>query len=347
MLLGENNQPVYICRGLLPLYYTEKTKMTILVTGGAGFIGSHLCYRLLQLKHTIIIIDNFDPFYDIRIKKENISGLLENPSVTFIEADITDDSCYEKLNPYKIDCIIHLAAKAGVRPSIENAPAYQNTNVKGTLNLLEYAKQKNIGQFIFASSSSVYGVNPDFPWNEENSRLMPISPYAATKLAGEHLGFTYAHLYDIQFTALRFFTVFGPGQRPDLAIHKFFHALYNNKPIQVFGKGDTLRDYTFIDDIISGITGALVFKGKEKFNVFNLGGNEPVKLLDLIAAIEKVCNRQFDIQYQEMQPGDVPVTFASIDKAAAQLGYSVSTKLEAGLQKFKIWYEAIVMLHGE
>lgn len=318
--------------------------MNILLTGGAGFIGSHCTRALLQENHKITVIDNYDPFYDKHIKEDNIRQLQAFSDFTFIEGDITEPASFYNLSEKSFDCIIHLAAKAGVRPSIDNAPAYENTNVKGTLNLLEFAKEKGIGQFIFASSSSVYGINPEYPWQEDSSRLMPISPYAATKLAGEHLGFTYAHLYNIRFTALRFFTVYGPGQRPDLAIHKFFHSLYHNRPIGIYGKGDTLRDYTFINDIISGIIGALTFKGKEYFNVFNLGGNEPVKLLDLVRNIEKVTGKKFIIENMKMQPGDVPVTYASIDKAMQQLEYRVTTRLEDGLLQFKNWYEQKILL---
>lgn len=317
--------------------------MNILLTGGAGFIGSHCCRLLTGDGHAITIVDNYDPFYNKLIKAANIDALLKNHFTTFIEGDITEPGLYNSLRNEKFDCIIHLAAKAGVRPSITNALAYENTNVKGTLNLLEFARQNKINQFIFASSSSVYGVNPDYPWHETDSHLMPISPYAATKLAGEHLGFTYAHLYNIQFTALRFFTVYGPGQRPDLAIHKFFHALYHNTPIEIYGAGDTLRDYTFVNDIVSGIKGALSFRGKENFNVFNLGGNEPVKLIDLVHSIENVTGKKFMIEYKEMQPGDVPVTYASIDKAMQQLGYKVTTRLEEGLHQFKTWYEQTLL----
>lgn len=318
--------------------------MNILLTGGAGFIGSHCTRALLQENHKVTVIDNYDAFYDKHIKEDNILQLQAFSDFTFIEGDIAETALFNNLGEKSFDCIIHLAAKAGVRPSIDNAAAYENTNVKGTLNLLEFARKNGIDQFIFASSSSVYGINPEYPWQEDSSHLMPISPYAATKLAGEHLGFTYAHLYNIRFTALRFFTVYGPGQRPDLAIHKFFQSLYHNKPIDIYGKGDTLRDYTFINDIISGIIGALTFKGKENFNVFNLGGNEPVKLLDLVRSIEKVTGKKFIIDYKEIQPGDVPVTYASIDKAMQQLGYRVTTRLEDGLLQFKNWYEQKILL---
>lgn len=321
--------------------------MNILLTGGAGFIGSHCSKALLDEGNNVTVIDNYDPFYSKQIKENNIRQLKAFPSFTFMEGDITESTLFNQLSDKYFDCIIHLAAKAGVRPSIDNAPAYENTNVKGTLNLLEFARNKGIVQFIFASSSSVYGINPEYPWHEDSSRLMPISPYAATKLAGEHLGFTYAHLFNIRFTALRFFTVYGPGQRPDLAIHKFFQSLYHNKPIDIYGNGDTLRDYTFINDIISGIRGALSFKGKENFNVFNLGGNEPVKLLDLVRSIENVTGKKFIIEYREMQPGDVPVTYASIDKAMQQLGYRITTKLEDGLLQFKNWYEQKILLKSQ
>ena len=309
----------------------------ILVTGGAGFIGSNLILNLLKNKNIrITAIDNFDSFYSREQKEMNIKPFLDNPNFNFIEGDIRYSDDLEKVE--NIDAIIHLAAKAGVRPSIVNPILYQDVNVSGTQTLLEFAKSRNIKQFIFASSSSVYGINENVPWNEEE-KLLPISPYASTKLSGEMLGHVYSKLYGIRFLALRFFTVYGPGQRPDLAIHKFFKSILNNMPIPVFGDGSTSRDYTFVDDIVQGIIAAMDYTGSD-FEIINIGNHRTVTLTELIEAVETTCGKKAVINRLPEQPGDVPRTYADINKAQTLLNYSPSTELNEGLEQFYKWYIA-------
>jgi len=314
--------------------------MHYLITGGAGFIGSNLVQTLLaqdpQLQ--ITCIDNFDPFYSRAIKEYNIGSFATDPRFRLVEADLsaTVPASLAELVPGKVDAIIHLAAKAGVRPSIENPAAYQQANVMGLQNLLDFAREQKIEQFVFASSSSVYGVNDHFPW-KENEQLLPISPYAMTKLAGEMLGHVYSRLFGIRFIALRFFTVYGPGQRPDLAIHKFTKAISHGKPITMYGDGSTSRDYTYVDDTVKGVISAVNYTGS-LFEVINLGNNYAVSLRDLITAIEKTTGKKAVIEQQPDQPGDVPRTFADISRAKALLGYDPHTKLEDGLLKFYTWF---------
>jgi len=308
----------------------------ILVTGGAGFIGSNLITKLLASgKYKVTTIDNFDDFYSRKLKEFNITPFKSNPNFTLVEGDIRNADDLEKTGD--IDVIVHLAAKAGVRPSIMNPILYQDVNVSGTQNLLEFARRKGIKQFVFASSSSVYGVNENVPWMEEE-KLQPISPYASTKLSGEMLGHVYSHLYNIRFIALRFFTVYGPAQRPDLAIHKFFNSIVNDKPIPVFGDGSTSRDYTFVEDTVSGIEAAIEYD-KTNFEIINLGNHNTVTLSGLIEAIEDVCGKKAIIDRQPEQPGDVPQTYATISKAQQLLGYNPHTDLKTGLQRFFGWYK--------
>ncbi len=307
-----------------------------LVTGGAGFIGSHLVDRLLAENWRVSSIDNFDPFYDRSIKEENIRGHIQSPDFTLYELDLRDKASLEKHLPKDVDVIVHLAAKAGVRPSIQNPEAYQQVNVQGLQHMLELAKSWNTKQFVFASSSSVYGVNPNVPWHEEDHVLMPISPYAATKVAGELLGHVYSHLYGIRFIALRFFTVYGPRQRPDLAIHKFARKMIEKTPIQVYGDGSTRRDYTYVDDIVQGVMASMTYNDSD-YEIINIGNNTPTRLSELISMMET----QFDItaikEHLPEQPGDVPQTFASIEKAKNLLGYEVTTDFNEGLRKFYDW----------
>lgn len=311
------------------------------VTGGAGFIGNNLIRTLLQQDPAtrITCIDDFDPFYSPDIKKLNIRDLKENPGFRLISNDLAKTSGAElcDLVSGPVDAIIHLAAKAGVRPSIQNPLAYQQANVIGLQNMLDFAKGKNIKQFVFASSSSVYGVNDHFPW-KENEQLMPISPYASSKLSGEMLGHVYSKLFGIRFLALRFFTVYGPGQRPDLAIHKFTKAILKGQPITMYGDGSTSRDYTFVNDTVQGIIGAISYT-KSGFEIINLGNNYTITLKQLIAAIEELTGKKAVIEQLPDQPGDVPKTFADISKAKELLGYNPQTQLEEGLKRFYEWFK--------
>lgn len=311
-----------------------------IITGGAGFIGSNLTRHLFKTEPGVQItcIDNFDPFYAADIKQFNIRDFKNNPSYRLIEADLAKatDAELATLIPEKIDAIIHLAAKAGVRPSIENPLSYQQANVIGLQNMLDFAKLKGIKQFVFASSSSVYGINDHYPWHEEE-KLMPISPYAMTKLAGEMLGHVYHKLFDIRFIALRFFTVYGPGQRPDLAIHKFTKNIIAGKPIAMFGDGSTSRDYTYVEDTVQGITGSIHYD-KTGYEIINLGNHYTITLKELIEGIEKVTGKKAIINHQPDQPGDVPKTYADIAKAKSLLGYDPKTQIHDGLKKFYDWF---------
>lgn len=318
------------------------TNKTILVTGGAGFIGSSLIDCLIKENQwNIISIDNFDSFYSRNQKERNIKNQLSSSFVSFFEVDFTNKIELNKtLDKYEnIDTIVHIGAKAGVRPSIENPYNYQISNIVGTQNIFDLAIEKNCKQFVFASSSSVYGVNPSFPWSEDNNVLLPISPYASTKVGGELMGHSFSHLNKIRFVGLRFFTVFGPRQRPDLAIHLFCKKILNGEPINVFGDGSTLRDYTYIDDIVSGIRSAIDYN-KSMFEIINLGNNTPVKLSELIAIIEDVLDKKALINRMPEQPGDVPVTYASIDKAIKLFDYHPKTSLKDGIKKFSEWLKS-------
>ncbi|MEQ8578087.1 MAG: NAD-dependent epimerase/dehydratase family protein [Balneola sp.] len=311
--------------------------MKIVVTGGAGFIGSHLIDRLLFDGHTIINIDNFDSFYNEQIKRNNIEKHFDYNSYSFFEFDIRNRTEIDEAIPSDTDVIVHLAAKAGVRPSIIDPITYQDVNINGTQNLLELTKSKGIKKFIFASSSSVYGKNPSVPWGESNRNLLPISPYAGTKLSGELLGHVYSHLYGIQFLALRFFTVYGPRQRPDLAIHKFFNLIHEGKEITIYGDGTTRRDYTYIDDIIDGIVSAISYQGSD-YEIINLGNNKTVELLELIKEIESVLGSEVIKKFGPEQLGDVKQTWADITTARKLLSYNPSFSLRKGLENFYNWY---------
>lgn len=314
--------------------------MHILVTGGAGFIGSNLIRTLFQNNPGIKItcIDNFDPFYSANLKQFNIRDFKTNPNFHFLNNDIAITTAGElsELIPETVDTIVHIAAKAGVRPSIQNPLAYQQTNVIGLQHILEFARQKNIKQFVFASSSSVYGINDHFPWKEDE-QLLPISPYAMTKLSGEMLGHVYSKLFGIRFIALRFFTVYGPSQRPDLAIHKFTKAILAGDPITTYGDGSTSRDYTFVDDTVQGIIAAMQYD-KSDFEIINLGNNYSITLNELIASLEEVMGKKANIEQYPEQPGDVRKTFADITKAKQLLAYNPQTKLKEGLEKFYKWF---------
>ena len=311
----------------------------ILVTGGAGFIGSHLVDRLLsEGDWRVTVVDDFNDFYAPEVKRENIRAHLQSPLYTLFEADIRNrESLAEVFNREKFDCIVHLAARAGVRPSLAEPQLYTETNINGTLNLLELARTHEVKQFVFGSSSSVYGINAKVPFSEEDPIRQPISPYAATKGAGELLCHTYSHLYGIRSVCLRFFTVYGARQRPDLAIHKFAKLISENRPIPVFGDGTTRRDYTYIDDIISGVRASIDYKQSD-YEIFNLGESQTVELNELIALLEKELDQHALVERQPQQPGDVPQTFADVSKARRLLGYDPQTKIEDGIRRFVEWF---------
>lgn len=310
----------------------------ILITGGAGFIGSNLIDSLLTSPHNrITCFDNFDSFYNPRVKKNNIRAHLKKANFKLVEVDIRDMHKMKTKLAAHYDTIIHLAAKVGVKPSVRNPLIYTEVNVNGTQNMLEIARQVRCKKFIFSSSSSVYGVNPNVPWREKDHALLPISPYASTKISGELLGHVYSRLFGFQFIGLRFFAVYGPRQRPDLAVHKFTKLIFEGKPIDMYGDGKTRRDYTYVDDIVSGIRAALDYSGSQ-YEIINLGNNEPVELRQLIALLEKIMKKKAIINKLPEQPGDVPLTFADISKARKLLGYRPRTKILIGLQKFVDWF---------
>lgn len=309
----------------------------ILVTGGAGFIGSYLVDRLLGQGKYVICVDNFDPYYDRSIKESNISEHRNNDQYHLIEADVRDLEVLKAAIDKDIDVIVHLAAKAGVRPSVEDPVGFQDVNVMGTQNMLELAKERDVKQFIFASSSSVYGTNENVPWSEDDHVLKPISPYASTKVSGELMGHVYSELYDIRFLALRFFTVYGPRQRPDLAIHKFLRLMNSGEKITLYGDGSSRRDYTYIDDIIDGVMAAIDYD-KTKYEIINLGNNRTIELLELVEAIEKASGIKVNRTFGPEQPGDVHQTWADVSKAKEMLGYSPNYNLNKGLENFVEWY---------
>jgi UDP-glucuronate 4-epimerase len=313
--------------------------MNFLVTGGAGFIGSHVCERLLRDGHRVWAFDDLNDFYDPQIKRQNLGEIqsLAKP-FEFIPGDITDAAALGELfSSVKFDQVIHLAARAGVRPSLEQPALYQRVNVEGTVNLLEAARKSGVKKITLASSSSVYGVNAKVPFGESDPIFSAISPYAASKLACEALGHVYHHIYQMDVAMLRFFTVYGPRQRPDLAIHKFTKLIDAGRPIPVFGDGRTARDHTHISDIVEGVMACT--RQKFGFEIFNLGESETVELSRLIALIESSLGKKAVIDRQPMQPGDVPITFADISKARARLGYQPKVKIEQGIKLFAEWYK--------
>ncbi|HYY57550.1 MAG TPA: GDP-mannose 4,6-dehydratase [Pyrinomonadaceae bacterium] len=311
----------------------------ILVTGGAGFIGSHLVDRLLgEGVWRVTVVDDFNDFYAPGMKRENVRAHLQSGSYRLVEADIRDHAGLKRVfDETQFDCIVHLAARAGVRPSLSEPRLYAETNITGTLNLLELARAQGTRQFVFGSSSSVYGINAKVPFSEDDPIRQPISPYAATKAAGELLCHTYSHLYGLRCIALRFFTVYGARQRPDLAIHKFARLISRGQAIPVFGDGRTRRDYTFIDDIIAGVRAAIDYTASD-YETINLGESRTVELRELIALLEKELGQQAVIDRQPLQPGDVPQTFADITKARRLLGYNPQTQIEEGVHRFVRWF---------
>jgi UDP-glucuronate 4-epimerase len=313
--------------------------MGILVTGGAGFIGSHLLERLLEEGHDCLCIDNFDDFYPEPIKRANLRTAMAHPRFRLVEADIRDPGAYDKVEQtMEIATVVHLAAKAGVRPSLEQPLLYEQVNVHGTMMLLDFARRKKIDRFVFASSSSVYGNNEKIPFHEDDRVDWPISPYAATKKAGELLAYTYAHLYGMAVTCLRFFTVYGPRQRPEMAIHKFTRKIDRGESVPVFGDGSSERDYTYITDIIQGVTASM--ERLDGFQTINLGDSRTVSLKELIETIEKALGKKARRERMPEQPGDVRKTCADIRRAGERLGYVPGVPIEEGISLFVDWYRA-------
>ncbi len=317
--------------------------MNVLLTGCAGFIGSHTLEKLLLEGHNVLGVDNFDPYYSRAIKQRNIVDVVSE-NFSFIEGDLSELDTFNKIQfisaDQPFDAIIHLAAKAGVRASIEDPLGYQRANVIATQNILEFAKLHSIQQFVFASSSSVYGVNPNVPWREDDMVLKPISPYASTKVSCELMGHVYSKLFGIRFLGLRFFTVYGPRQRPDLAINKFMSLIERGKPIPVYGDGTSRRDYTYIDDIVSGIIGALYYT-KSNFEIFKLGNDQTVTLSEMINTIESVLGQKAVIDQKPSQQGDVPQTWANIEKARNCLNFNPVINFNSGIQLYNDWRKEI------
>ena len=320
--------------------------MNILVSGGAGFIGSHLCERLLALGHDLSVVDNFNDFYDPAIKRHNYDEVAETArrlgrNLHLCEGDVRDIPFLEEVfREAAPEAVIHLAAMAGVRPSIERPRLYAEVNLHGTLNLLEASRTSGVRRFLFASSSSVYGNNQKIPFAESDPVDNPISPYAATKKGGELLCHTWHHLYGISIACLRFFTVYGPRQRPDLAIHKFARMLISGQTLPIYGDGTTSRDYTYIDDIVDGVIRALEWTagGDPRFEIFNLGESQPVELQRLVAVLEQAMGISAKRELAPMQAGDVERTFADLTKSAAKLGYRPTTEIEVGVARFVVWF---------
>ena len=310
------------------------------MTGGAGFIGSHLVARLLEEGGWhVVVVDDFNDFYSPTLKRDNVRPFVERDDFRLVEADIRDRAALESVfGEHSFDCIVHLAARAGVRPSLAEPVLYAETNITGTVHLLELARAHGVKQFVFGSSSSVYGENAKVPFGEEDPVRRPISPYAATKAAGELLCHTYTHLYGLRSVCLRFFTVYGARQRPDLAIHKFARLITEGQPIPVFGDGLTRRDYTYVDDIIEGVRAAMDYTASA-YEVINLGESRTVELRELIALLEKELGQKAVVDRQPLQPGDVPQTFADITKARRLLGYNPQTNIEEGIRRFVEWYK--------
>jgi UDP-glucuronate 4-epimerase len=313
--------------------------MNFLVTGGAGFIGSHVCERLLRDGHSVWAFDDLNPFYDPQFKQRNLREIqsLAKP-FEFVHGDITDAAALDEIfSSVKFDQVIHLAARAGVRPSLEQPALYQRVNVEGTVNVLEAARKSGVKKIIIASSSSVYGLNSKVPFSESDPIFSAISPYAASKLACEALGHVYHHIYKMDVTMLRFFTVYGPRQRPDLAIYKFAKLISAGKPIPVFGDGSAARDYTFVSDTVDGVIAAT--KKDFGFEIFNLGESETISLSRMIELLEAALGKKAIIDRQPLQAGDVPITFANISKAKEKLGYNPKVKFENGIKLFADWFQ--------
>ncbi len=313
--------------------------MHLLLTGGAGFIGSHFSRKLLDEGHEVDCLDNFNTYYDPALKRENVQPFLDHPRYRLIEGDIVDWPAVERLFAERsYDSVVHLAARAGVRPSIREPLLYEQVNVLGTMHILEAARRHGVGRIVSASSSSVYGSNSKVPFSESDPVDHPISPYAATKKAGELMAFTWHHLYGLSISCMRFFTVYGPRQRPDMAIHKFARLICSGQPVPVFGDGRSRRDYTYIDDIIAGLYAALL--RCEGYHIYNLGESNTIELLELIHLLEEGLGRKAVLEFHPDQPGDVPITYADISLARRELDYRPSTPIERGIGLFAEWYKS-------
>ena len=310
--------------------------MKVLVTGGAGFIGSHLVEALLAVGHTVSVIDNFNDFYDPRIKSKNLESVLARINLRKIDI-LNRDAVFSAFDEGRPDAVVHLAARAGVRPSVQHPELYIATNINGTFHLLEAARQYGVNRFVFASSSSVYGASPVTPFREDQVLTQTLSPYASTKLAGEQLCSCYSYLYKIRVVCLRFFTAYGPRQRPDLAIHKFTNLIHHGKPIDVYGDGSARRDFTYIDDIVQGVVASIGYNAAQ-FDIFNLGENETIELRDVITEIEDALGKKATVNTLPPIPGDMPATHADISKARSLLNYAPKTGIRTGVRRFVAWY---------
>jgi len=317
--------------------------MNVLITGAAGFIGSHVVEAVLAAGHEVIAVDNFEPMYPRELKERNFREACGDKTVHLLEIDLSSGEAPQMLADgleWPVDAIIHLAARAGVRRSIQDPVGYLEGNVMGTQQLLEFARAQGIRQFVFASSSSVYGTNPRVPWQESDKVLEPISPYASSKVSCELMGHVYAHLHDIRFLALRFFTVYGPRQRPDLAIHRFARLILDGKPIPVYGDGSTKRDYTYVGDTVGAVLAALTFEGRQ-YGIYNIGNDVTVSLAEMIATLETVLGKKAIIERLPEQAGDVPQTWADIGLARRELGYAPRTAFESGVRRFMDWLTSV------
>jgi len=309
----------------------------IFLTGGAGFIGSHVARRLIGRGDCVTVLDDFNDFYDPSLKRANAAALAALPGFALVEGDIRDAALVDRLfADHRFDAVIHLAARAGVRPSLKEPILYEDVNCIGTLRLLEAARHHGPANFVFASSSSVYGINEKVPFAETDPVEQPISPYATTKRTGELLCFNYSHLYGLRTSCLRFFTVYGPSQRPEMAIAKFTDLIARGKTLPLYGDGQSRRDYTFIDDIVDGVVAALDLA--PEFEIFNLGGSQTTALIDLVTWIGEELGEEPRIEWLPDQPGDVPITFADVTKAGRMLGYAPKVPIREGLKRYVAWY---------
>ncbi len=316
----------------------------VFITGVAGFIGSHVAEALLRGGDAVVGLDNFDPFYARAIKERNLAALSAFPGFRFVEGDIRDPAALDRWGGEESpDALIHLAAKAGVRPSVADPAGYADVNVLGTARVLCFARDRAVPRVLFASSSSVYGGNEKVPFSEDDPVDRPVSPYAATKRAGELLCQTFAHLYGMNIASLRFFTVYGPRQRPEMAIHKFTRRIFEGKEIELYGDGATRRDYTYIDDIVGGVLGAL--SAPPGHRIYNLGESATLSLADLVALLEKTTGLPAKRRLLPLQPGDVTVTYADISRARAEIGYDPKIPVAAGVEKFVSWFRGNIVKH--